>query len=69
MRLLALTFAALAVAVWWRPLPTLDQSLVLLMLAAAMLSIRSAWKRLDRAHDAVMEAKRILHDAREEEVN
>ena len=68
MRLLALLFAAIGGFVWWHPLSSLAQSMALLTLSGAVLALREAWRRLDRAHDAAAEARRLLREARTGEV-
>jgi hypothetical protein len=66
MRILALLFGAMAVTVWWAPLPRFAQSLVLILLCVTLLAVRSAQKRLDVAHEATLEAKEILRQVRED---
>jgi hypothetical protein len=65
MRILALLFGAMAVTVWWAPLPQFAQSLTLILLCVTLLAFRSAQKRLDVAHKAAVEAKEILQQVRE----
>ena len=65
MRIIAFAMAALAVSVWWDPLPVIAQFFALLALAVAFLSIREQMKRLDRTHKAALEIKDILREVRE----
>ena len=64
MRIGALLWGILAVTVWWGPLSKPFQSLLLVTLAVTFLALHSAWKRLDRVHEAVTEVQETMRTIR-----
>lgn len=64
-KLVALLLVSLAVIVWWVPLFKFEQSFLLVLMAVMYLVMVWRGQRLDRAREAVLEAKGILGEARE----
>jgi CHASE1-domain containing sensor protein len=66
-RLMAGAFAALAVLVWWHPMPVFAQCVALIGLAGACLAYRSKLKQAQVVTERLAELKEIIRPLRDRE--